>query len=59
MPEIDDQLLGTAVRVSGQGIAILTPAIEAIGPRIHFVNDAFCSMYGSRWKNRVPEVVPP
>ncbi|HEX8155258.1 MAG TPA: EAL domain-containing protein, partial [Thermoanaerobaculia bacterium] len=30
----------------GQGIAILTPAVEAIGPRIAFVNDGFCSLYG-------------
>jgi diguanylate cyclase (GGDEF)-like protein/PAS domain S-box-containing protein len=40
------QILGTAVHVTGQGIAILTPAVEAIGPRIAFVNDGFCSMYG-------------
>jgi diguanylate cyclase (GGDEF)-like protein/PAS domain S-box-containing protein len=38
--------LGSAVRVSGQGIAILTPAVETIGPRIAFVNDGFCAMYG-------------
>src|SRR3954453_21243612 len=40
------KLLGTAVHVAGQGIAILTPAVEAIGPRIAFVNDGFCSIYG-------------
>lgn len=39
-------LLGSAVRVSGQGIAILTPAVEALGPRVAFVNDGFCGMYG-------------
>src|SRR6476469_8929701 len=39
-------LLGSAVRVAGQGIAILTPAVEALGPRIAFVNDGFCSIYG-------------
>src|SRR5688572_23698942 len=38
--------LGSAVRVAGQGIAILTPAVETIGPRIAFVNDGFCAMYG-------------
>src|SRR3954462_13084868 len=38
--------LGTAVHVAGQGIAILTPAVEAVGPRIAFVNDGFCSIYG-------------
>ena len=38
--------LGSAVRVSGQGIAILTPAVETIGPRIAFVNEGFCGMYG-------------
>src|SRR5688572_18392982 len=38
--------LGSAVRVSGQGIAILTPAVETIGPRVAFVNDGFCAMYG-------------
>jgi len=43
-----DQLrvLGSAVRVAGQGIAIMTPAVEALGPRIAFVNDGFCAIYG-------------
>jgi diguanylate cyclase (GGDEF)-like protein/PAS domain S-box-containing protein len=40
------QLLSTAVRVAGEGIAILTPAVEALGPRIAFVNDGFCTIYG-------------
>ena len=40
--------LGSAVRVAGQGIAILTPAVETIGPRVAFVNDGFCEMYGVR-----------
>jgi diguanylate cyclase (GGDEF)-like protein/PAS domain S-box-containing protein len=40
------RLLGSAIHVSGQGIAILTPAVEAVGPRIAFVNDGFCSIYG-------------
>src|SRR5256885_17255140 len=40
------RLLGSAVRVAGQGIAILTPAVEAAGPRVAFVNDGFCAMYG-------------
>ncbi len=39
-------LIGSAVRVAGQGIAILTPAVESIGPRIAFVNEGFCSMFG-------------
>jgi len=30
--------------VAGQGIAILTPAVEALGPRIAFVNDGFCAI---------------
>ncbi|MGZ8709078.1 MAG: diguanylate cyclase domain-containing protein, partial [Thermoanaerobaculia bacterium] len=42
------QLLGSAVRVTGEGIAILTPAVEAVGPRIAFVNDGFCAIYGLR-----------
>ncbi len=42
------QLLGTAVHVTAEGIAILTPAVEAVGPRIAFVNDGFCAMYGLR-----------
>lgn len=41
------KLLESVVRVSGQGIAILTPAVEAIGPRVAFVNDGFCAMYGT------------
>jgi diguanylate cyclase (GGDEF)-like protein/PAS domain S-box-containing protein len=42
------QLLGTAVHVSDVGIAILTPAVEAVGPRIAFVNDGFCTIFGLR-----------
>ncbi|HEY0142300.1 MAG TPA: EAL domain-containing protein [Thermoanaerobaculia bacterium] len=42
------RLLGTAVHVTGEGIAILTPAVEALGPRIAFVNDGFCAIYGRR-----------
>src|SRR5580765_2464738 len=40
------RLLGTAVHVSGQGIAILTPAVEALGPRVAFVNEGFCALFG-------------
>src|SRR5262245_5591590 len=40
------RLLGSAIYVSGQGIAILTPAVEAAGPRVAFVNDGFCAIYG-------------
>ncbi len=42
------RLLGSAVHVTPEGIAILTPAVEAVGPRIAFVNDGFCSIYGYR-----------
>jgi diguanylate cyclase (GGDEF)-like protein/PAS domain S-box-containing protein len=42
------QLLGSALRVTEEGIAILTPAVEAEGPRIAFVNDGFCAIYGRR-----------
>ncbi len=37
---------GSAVRVADYGIAILTPALEAAGPRVAFVNDGFCAIYG-------------
>ena len=40
------RLLGSAIHVSEQGIAILTPAVEAAGPRVAFVNDGFCGIYG-------------
>ena len=40
------RLLGTAIHVAAQGIAILTPAVEEAGPRVAFVNDGFCAMYG-------------
>src|SRR5512140_2773401 len=40
------RLIGSAVNVTGDGIAILTPAVEAIGPRVAFVNDGFCALYG-------------
>ena len=42
------RLLGSAVHVTPEGIAILTPAVEAVGPRIAFVNDGFCTIYGRR-----------
>ncbi|MFP5246344.1 MAG: hypothetical protein ACLGH0_06585, partial [Thermoanaerobaculia bacterium] len=42
------RLLGSAIHVTGEGIAIMTPAVEAVGPRIAFVNDGFCTMYGRR-----------
>lgn len=41
-----ERLLGSAVEVSPQGIAILTPAAEVSGPRIIFVNEGFCNLYG-------------
>jgi len=40
------RLLGTAIHVSAEGIAILTPAVEALGPRIAFVNDGVCALFG-------------
>jgi diguanylate cyclase (GGDEF)-like protein/PAS domain S-box-containing protein len=40
------RLLGSAVEVSGQGIAILMPASNDVVPRISYVNDGFCSIYG-------------
>jgi diguanylate cyclase (GGDEF)-like protein/PAS domain S-box-containing protein len=39
-------VIGSAVRVAAQGIAILTPAVETEGPRIAFVNEGFCTLYG-------------
>src|SRR5688500_7801612 len=42
------RLLGSAVHVTPEGIAILTPAVEAVGPRIAFVNDGFCTIYGRK-----------
>jgi diguanylate cyclase (GGDEF)-like protein/PAS domain S-box-containing protein len=42
------RLLGSAIHVTAEGIAIMTPAVEAVGPRLAFVNDGFCAMYGLR-----------
>jgi len=42
------RLLGTAVHVANEGIAILTPAVEEVGPRVAFVNDGFCEIYGRK-----------
>jgi diguanylate cyclase (GGDEF)-like protein len=42
------RLLGSAVHIAPQGIAILTPAVEATGPRVAFVNDGFCQLYHCR-----------
>ena len=42
------RLLGSAVHVAAEGIAILTPAVEAVGPRIAFVNDGFCAIFNRR-----------
>ena len=44
--EFDLRLLGSAVQAAGQGIAILVPDEDAAGPRIAFVNNGFCAMYG-------------
>ena len=49
---VETRLLSSAVQVAGEGIAILTPAEEAIGPRILFVNAGFCKLYGVE-KNEV------
>ncbi|PYQ51178.1 MAG: GGDEF domain-containing protein [Acidobacteria bacterium] len=49
---VETRLLSSAVQVAGEGIAILTPAEEAIGPRILFVNACFCKLYGVE-KNEV------
>jgi len=43
---VETRLLSSAVQVAGQGIVILSPAEEAIGPRILFVNAGFCNLYG-------------
>jgi diguanylate cyclase (GGDEF)-like protein/PAS domain S-box-containing protein len=40
------RVLNTAITVAGTGIAILTPAVEALGPRIAFVNDGLCTLLG-------------
>jgi PAS domain S-box-containing protein len=31
----------------------MTPAVEAVGPRIAFVNDGFCAMYGRNWREDI------
>jgi diguanylate cyclase (GGDEF)-like protein/PAS domain S-box-containing protein len=49
------RLLGSAVHVAADGIAIMTPAVEAVGPRIAFVNDGFCAMYGRRREDIIGE----
>ncbi|HEV7768454.1 MAG TPA: EAL domain-containing protein [Thermoanaerobaculia bacterium] len=49
------RLLGSAIHVTPEGIAILTPAVEAVGPRIAFVNDGFCAMYGRRREDIIGE----
>jgi diguanylate cyclase (GGDEF)-like protein/PAS domain S-box-containing protein len=41
------RVLGSAIHVAGLGIAILTPAVEAVGPRIAFVSDGFLALYGA------------
>src|SRR5258705_13889184 len=46
MDEFDESLLGSAVQVADQGIAILMPSDEPTGPRIAYVNDAFCHLFG-------------
>jgi len=39
------RLLGSAVEVAEDGIAVLTPFSEENAPRIVFVNNGFCSLY--------------
>src|SRR6266566_1967066 len=43
-----EALLGSAVHLTGQGIAVLHAAADALGPRVALVNEGFCSMYGRR-----------
>lgn len=47
------RLLGSAIHVAADGIAIMTPAVEAVGPRIAFVNDGFCAIYGRRREDMI------
>jgi diguanylate cyclase (GGDEF)-like protein/PAS domain S-box-containing protein len=42
------ELLGSAVHATAEGIAIFTPAVEAVGPRIAFVNEGFTTLFGLR-----------
>ncbi|MEK6371820.1 MAG: EAL domain-containing protein [Acidobacteriota bacterium] len=49
------RLLGSAIYVTEQGIAILTPAVEAAGPRVAFVNDGFCAIYGRQREEIIGE----
>ena len=42
------RLLGSAVDAAEHGIAILTSVNEDKGPRIAFVNDGFCRLYGTK-----------
>jgi diguanylate cyclase (GGDEF)-like protein/PAS domain S-box-containing protein len=51
------QLLNSAVRLGPQGVAILTPAVEVVGPRISFVNDSFCSIYGRQREDIIGNTV--
>ena len=46
------RLLGSAIHVTAEGIAIMTPAVEAVGPRIAFVNDGFCAHVRPRARGR-------
>jgi diguanylate cyclase (GGDEF)-like protein/PAS domain S-box-containing protein len=46
MQEFDESLIGSAVEVADHGIVILIPSDEATGPRIAFVNDGFCHLFG-------------
>lgn len=51
------QLLASSVHVSAQGIAILTPAVESLGPRVAFVNEGFCAIYGRRREDIIGETL--
>jgi PAS domain-containing protein len=46
MDKFDDRLLSSVVEVADQGIAILYPKDDPTGPRIVYVNDSFCRLYG-------------
>src|SRR5687768_12304911 len=49
------RLLGSAIHVTTEGIAIMTPAVEAVGPRIAFVNEGFCTIYGRKREEIIGE----
>jgi diguanylate cyclase (GGDEF)-like protein/PAS domain S-box-containing protein len=55
--KVESAWADSAVRVAGQGIAILTPPVDAVGAHVAFVNEGFCKIYGRSREELIGQTV--